>query len=523
MSKILGIDLGTTNSCMSVMEGGKPVVLENSEGERTTPSVVAFSKTGELLVGQAAKRQAATNATNTIFSVKRFMGRTFNEMQDELHLIPYKVVEAANGDAHIQVIIHGATKTFSPPEISSMIIAKLKSDAEVKLGETFTQAVISVPAYFNFYQRQATRAAGEIAGLEVLRLINETGAASIAYGLNKIENQKIGVFDLGGGGFSVSFLEVGDGVFESLATNGDRSLGGDEWDKALMDWIFHEFKAKNGIDLSKQLDAIQRVREIMENAKIALSSSEEYELSVPFVAADLTGPKHIQINITRLIMELLTCKLIERAIVATGTCMKEAGLAKEDINELVLVGGMARMPNVIATARALIGKEPHRGVNADEVVAIGAGIIAGLFRGDVKDMLLLEGTPYTLSIETDGSHATLMIERNTTIPAKISRVFSTASDNQSSIKIVVLEGERPMSKDNKKIGVYRFDGIPLSPRGTPQIEVTFEIDANGFLHVSAMDLGTGKEQKFAIKGRCDCAATKDTYPEEIIVARAPKQ
>jgi molecular chaperone DnaK len=524
MSKILGIDLGTTNSCMSVMVGGEPVVLENSEGARTTPSVVAFSKTGEVLVGQAAKRQAVMNPTNTIFSVKRFMGRTFDEVRDELHRVPYKVVESANGNANIQVLVNGGTKTFSPPEISAMILAKLKSDAEDKLGETIKQAVITVPSYFNDSQRNATKAAGEIAGLEVLRIINEPDAASIGYGLNKIEKHYIGVYDLGGGGFSVSFLDVEDGVFEVLSTNGETHLGGDEWDNALMDWIFHKFNAENGIDLSKLPDATQRVREAIEDSKISLSSSQEYEINVPFIVTELTGPKHLQIKLTRSIMELLTFKLIERTIVATRECMKEAGLANEDISQLILVGGMTRMPKVIATARALIGKEPHKGVNADEAVAIGAAIQGGVLRGDVRDVLYLEVTPFTLSIETAGSRATPIIERNSTIPSKKSMIFSTASDNQSSIAIVVLEGQCPMSKDNRKLGTFHFDGIPLAPRGKPQIEVTFAIGPNSDLQVSAKDIGTGKEQKFAITGRSECgtvSAAENKKRGEIIPSSAP--
>ena len=500
MAKILGIDLGTTNSCMSVMEGGEPVVVENSEGARTTPSIVAFSKTGERLVGQAAKRQAVTNATNTIFSVKRFMGRKFDEVQDELKRVPYKVVKAANGDAHIQVVVNGETKTFSPPEISAMILAKLKSDAEAKLGETITQAVVTVPAYFNDSQRQATKDAGKIAGLEVLRIINEPTAASLAYGLDKKKDEKIAVYDLGGGTFDISVLEIGDGVFEVKATNGDTHLGGDDWDNALMDWVLAEFKTDSGLDLTKQPDAIQRIKEEAEKAKIALSSSQEYEINLPFITADQSGPKHIQKKLTRSKLEQLTDSLFQRTLAPTRACMKDAGLSEKEINELVLVGGMTRMPKVIETARNLIGKEPHKGVNPDEVVAIGAAIQGGVLKGDVKDVLLLDVAPLTLAIETAGGVATPMIPRNTTIPTRKSQIFSTYSDSQPGVEIVTLQGERPMSKDNKKLGTFHLDGIPPAPRGTPQIEVTFDIDANGILHVSAKDLGTGKEQKISITG-----------------------
>ncbi len=500
MAKILGIDLGTTNSCMSVMEGGEPVVVENSEGARTTPSVVAFTKTGERLVGQAAKRQAVTNATNTVFSVKRFMGRKFDEVQDELRRVPYKVVKAANGDAHIQVLVNGEAKTFSPPEISAMILAKLKADAEAKLGEKITQAVVTVPAYFNDSQRQATKDAGKIAGLDVLRIINEPTAASLAYGLDKKKDEKIAVYDLGGGTFDISVLEIGDGVFEVKATNGDTHLGGDDWDNTLMDWILEEFKADSGLDLSKQPDAIQRIKEEAEKAKIALSSSQEYELNLPFITADQTGPKHIQKKLTRSKLEQLTDKLFLRTLTPTRNCLKDAGLSEKQIDELVLVGGMTRMPKVVDTARQLIGKEPHKGVNPDEVVAIGAAIQGGVLKGDVKDVLLLDVTPLTLAIETAGGVATPMIPRNTTIPTRKSQIFSTYSDSQPGVEIVTLQGERPMSKDNKKLGTFHLDGIPPAPRGTPQIEVTFDIDANGILHVSAKDLGTGKEQKISITG-----------------------
>jgi len=500
MAKILGIDLGTTNSCMAVMEGGEPVVIENSEGARTTPSIVAFTKGGERLVGQAAKRQAVTNSQNTVFSIKRFMGRKFEEVQDEAKRVPYKIVRASNGDAHVEVQVGGERKTFSPQEISAMILGKLKADAEAKLGEKIAQAVITVPAYFNDSQRNATKDAGRIAGLEVLRIINEPTAASLAYGLDKKKDEKIAVYDLGGGTFDISVLEIGEGVFEVKATNGDTHLGGDDWDNKIMDWIISEFRAETGIDVSKQSDALQRIKEEAEKAKIALSSSQEYEINLPFITADATGPKHIQKKLTRSKLEQLTDDLFERTIRPVKACLGDAKLSESEINELVLVGGMTRMPKVIETARKLIGKEPHKGVNPDEVVAVGAAIQGGVLRGDVKDVLLLDVTPLTLAIETAGNIATPMIPRNTTIPTRKQQIFSTYSDNQPGVEIKVLQGERPMARDNKTLGTFHLDGIPPAPRGVPQVEVTFDIDANGILNVSAKDLGSGKEQKISITG-----------------------
>jgi molecular chaperone DnaK len=500
MPKILGIDLGTTNSCMAVMDGGEPVVLENSEGARTTPSVVAFARNGERLVGQAAKRQAVTNPKNTIFSAKRLIGRKFSELTEADKRMPYKIVAAANGDAHIQVEVAGETKTFSPQEIAAMVLGKLKADAEAKLGEKITQAVITVPAYFNDSQRNATKAAGEIAGLEVLRIINEPTAAALAYGLDKKSDEKIAVYDLGGGTFDISVLEIGDGVFEVLATDGDTQLGGDDWDNALIQFIVGEFKKDQGIDLSGQPDALQRIKEEAEKAKIALSSAQSYDINLPFITADATGPKHIQLTLTRAKLEQLTDSLFERTKKPVRDCLKEAGLSASDIQELVLVGGMTRMPKVVETARQLAGQTPHQGVNPDEVVSIGAAIQGGVLKGDVKDVLLLDVTPLTLSIETEGSRATPMIERNTTIPAKKSQIFSTASDNQPAVDIRICQGERPMFADNKLLGNFKLDGIAPARRGEPQIEVTFDIDANGILHVSAKDKQSGKEQKISIQG-----------------------
>jgi len=494
MSKVLGIDLGTTNSCMAVMEGGQPTVVPNAEGGRTTPSIVAFTKSGERLVGSAAKRQAVTNPTQTVFSIKRYMGRKFDEVKEENTRMPYDVVKASNGDAAVKI----GDKTYSPPEISSMILQKMKADAEAFLGETITQAVITVPAYFNDSQRQATKDAGKIAGLEVLRIINEPTASSLAYGLDKKTEEKVAVYDLGGGTFDISVLEIGDGVFEVKATNGDTHLGGDDFDQRIIDWLVDEFKKESGIDLSGDAMALQRLKEAAEKAKCELSSAQSTDINLPFVTADASGPKHLNVTLSRAKLEQLVGDLIDRTMAPVENCLKDAGITKDKIDEVILVGGMTRMPRVQEIVKEELGKEPHKGVNPDEVVAVGAAIQGGVLKGDVKDVLLLDVTPLTLGIETLGSVMTPLIERNTTIPTRKSEIFSTAADNQSTVEIHVLQGERKMASDNKTIGKFHLDGIPPAPRGVPQVEVAFDLDANGILKVSAKDLGTGKEQKITI-------------------------
>ena len=492
MAPVLGIDLGTTYSCMAVMEGGEPVVIPNAEGTRTTPSVVAFTKDGERLVGHAAKRQAITNPKRTIYSIKRFMGRKYSEVQDEIKLVPYEVVPASNGDAYVKI----DDRIYSPPEISAMILQKLKADAEAYLGTKITEAVITVPAYFNDSQRQATKDAGRIAGLEVLRIINEPTAASLAYGLDKKKNETIAVYDLGGGTFDISLLEIGEGVFEVKATNGDTHLGGDDVDRIIIEWLVENFKKEHGIDLTKDPITLQRLKEAAEKAKCELSSAQQTEINLPFISADASGPKHLNVVLTRANLEQLAEPILERTIPPCRACLKDAKV--ENVDEVVLVGGMTRMPKVQEIVRRLFNKEPHKGVNPDEVVAVGAAIQGGVLKGQVKDIVLLDVTPLTLGIETLGGIFTPIIERNTTIPTRKSEIFSTASDNQTSVEIHVLQGERKMAADNKSIGRFYLEGIPPAPRGVPQIEVTFDIDANGILNVSAKDLGTGKEQKITI-------------------------
>jgi molecular chaperone DnaK len=493
LAKTIGIDLGTTNSCMAVMEGSEPKVIENAEGARTTPSVVAFTGGGERLVGAVAKRQAVTNPENTVFSIKRFMGRKEAEVKEEETIVPYRVVSGANGDARV----FAGDKEYSPPEISAMILQKLKQDAEAYLGEAVDSAVITVPAYFNDAQRQATKDAGKIAGLDVKRIINEPTAASLAYGLDKEgADQTILVFDLGGGTFDVSVLEIGDGVFEVKSTAGDNHLGGDNWDKSIVDWMVKEFKASQGIDLSQDKMALQRLYEAAEKAKVELSTTQETQISLPFVTADQSGPKHLDMRLSRSKLNELTADLLDRVVGPTKQALGDAGV---DVNHVVLVGGMTRMPAVQEKVKELTGKDPHRGVNPDEVVAVGAAIQAGVLAGDVKDVLLLDVTPLTLGIETKGGVMTKLIERNTTIPTRKSEIFSTAEDNQPSVEIHVLQGEREMAVYNKSLGKFQLTGIPPAPRGIPQIEVGFDIDANGILSVSAKDLGTSKEQRIEIK------------------------
>ena len=485
---------------MAVMEGGEPKVIANSEGNRTTPSIVAFSKNGERLVGQAAKRQAVTNPENTIFSAKRLIGRKFSEIEDEIGTLPYKVVSGKNEAAVIECEIDGKSETFMPEQIASMVLGKLKADAEAYLGEPVTQAVITVPAYFNDDQRRATKDAGAIAGLEVLRIINEPTAASLAYGLDKKGEETIAVYDLGGGTFDISVLEIAEGVFEVKATNGDTQLGGDNWDQKIIDWLIEEFKNDQGVDLSGDPMAMQRLKEEAEKAKMSLSSSQSTDINLPFITADASGPKHLNISLSRAKLEQICEDLYDRTKAPFEACLKDSGMSLGEVNNLVLVGGMTRSPKIVEMAKELGGKDPHQGVNPDEVVAIGAAIQGAVLQGDVNDVLLLDVTPLTLGIETAGGVSTSMIDRNTTIPTKKSQIFSTAADNQPAVDIVVLQGERAMSHDNKTLGTFKLDGIAPAPRGTPQIEVTFDIDANGILNVTAKDQGTGKDQKITISG-----------------------
>src|SRR3954469_9238717 len=494
MSKIIGIDLGTTNSVVAVMEGGEPVVITNPEGGRLTPSVVAFTKTGERLVGQVAKRQAVTNPENTVFSIKRFMGRKFDEVSEEMKMVPYRVVRASNADARVEA--NG--KDSSPPQISGMILQKLKQAAEEYLGQPVSKAVITVPAYFNDAQRQATKEAGTIAGLEVMRIVNEPTAAALAYGLDKKKDETIAVYDFGGGTFDISILEVGEGVVEVKATNGDTHLGGDNLDQRVIDWIISEFKKSDGIDLSKDRMALQRLKEAAEKAKMELSTVMESDINLPFITADQSGPKHLQMKLTRAKFEQLVEDLLQKTVGPTKQALADAGVDPSKIDEVVLVGGSTRIPKVQQIVKDLFGKEPHKGVNPDEVVAIGAAIQAGVLAGEVKDLLLLDVTPLSLGIETLGGVMTPLIQRNTTIPTRKSETFSTAADNQTSVEVHVLQGERPMARDNRPLGKFHLSGLPPAPRGVPQIEVTFDIDANGIVNVSAKDMATQKEQKITI-------------------------
>jgi molecular chaperone DnaK len=494
MGKVVGIDLGTTNSVVAVMEGGSPVVIPNQEGNRLTPSVAGFTKDGEILVGQVAKRQAVTNPENTVFSIKRFMGRRYEEVLEEIKLVPYKIVQASNGDVRIEI----RGKQYSPPEISAMVLRKLKEAAEAYLGERVSEAVITVPAYFNDSQRQATKDAGTIAGLEVMRIVNEPTAAALAYGLDKKSDEQIAVYDLGGGTFDISILELGQGVFEVKATNGDTHLGGDDFDQRVIEWIAEEFKRENGIDLRRDRMALQRLKEAAEKAKIELSSTLQTEINLPFITADAGGPKHLVLNLTRAKLESLVDDLVQRTVEPCRRALKDADLTEQDIDEVILVGGQTRMPKVQDSVRQLFGKDPHKGVNPDEVVAVGAAIQAGVLAGEVKDVVLLDVTPLSLGVETLGGAMTTLIPRNTTIPARKSEVFSTAVDNQPAVDVHVLQGERPLARDNRTLGRFQLVGIQAAPRGAPQIEVAFDIDANGILNVSAKDRATGKQQQITI-------------------------
>jgi molecular chaperone DnaK len=514
MAKSIGIDLGTTNSVVAVVEGGEPVVIPNQEGSRLTPSVVGFTKEGEIVVGQVAKRQAITNPENTVFSIKRFMGRRYDEVLHEIKLVPYKAVKAANNDARVDI----RGKVYSPPEISAMILRKLKEAAEAYLGEKVTEAVITVPAYFNDSQRQATKDAGKIAGLEVKRIINEPTAAALAYGLDKKKDEIIAVYDLGGGTFDISILEIGEGVFEVKATNGDTHLGGDDFDQRVIDWIAEEFRKEHGIDLRKDRMALQRLKEAAEKAKMELSTTLQTEINLPFITADQSGPKHLVMTLTRAKLESLVADLIERTMEPCRQAMKDAGVTARQINEVILVGGQTRMPKVQEVVRELFGREPHKGVNPDEVVAVGAAIQAAVLAGEVKDVVLLDVTPLSLGIETLGGVMTRLIERNTTIPTKKSEVFTTAADSQTSVEVHVLQGERPMARDNRTLGKFHLVGIPPAPRGIPQIEVSFDIDANGIVNVKAKDTATGKEQAITITA--SSGLTKDDIEKMVREAEA---